>query len=157
MRREDDVVALEQRMLGERLGREDVERRAGDLAGLEPGEQRVEVDQLAACAVDHPHAVAHPGDRLGIDPAHRLGRLRQVDRDQVGARVELLAALDALDSELAEAIRGDELVERDDLHLECLRPLGDELADPPEADHAKRLAIELVAPVARPRPLSGDQ
>ena len=54
MRGDDDVVALEQRVLGERLGGKDVERGAGDLAGLEPGEQRVEVDQLAAGAVDDP-------------------------------------------------------------------------------------------------------
>ena len=59
MRRDDDVVALEQRVLGERLLREDVERDAGDLARLEPALDRVEVDQLAAGAVDDPHPVAH--------------------------------------------------------------------------------------------------
>ena len=71
VRRDDDVVALEQRVLGERLRREDVERRAADLARLEPGEQRVEVDQLAAGAVDDPHAVAHLRDRVGVDPVDR--------------------------------------------------------------------------------------
>ena len=36
VRGDDDVVALEERVLGERLLGEDVERRAGDLARLEP-------------------------------------------------------------------------------------------------------------------------
>ena len=43
-----------------------------DLAGLEAGEQRVEVDQLAAGAVDDADAVAHLRDRLGVDPVDGL-------------------------------------------------------------------------------------
>ena len=58
---------LEDRVLGEGLLGEDVERGAADLARLEAGEQRVEVDQLAAGAVDDPHAVLHLRDRLGVD------------------------------------------------------------------------------------------
>ena len=154
VRGDDDVVALEDRVLGEGLLGEDVERRAGDLARLERRHERVEVDQLAAGAVDDPHPVAHLRDRLGVDPVDGLGRLRQVDRDQVGARVELLAGLDALDAELAEALRGDELVEGDHVHVEGLGALGDELADAAEADHAERLAVELVAAVARALPLA---
>ena len=65
VRGDDDVVALEQRMIGERLLGEDVERRAGDLAGLEPGRKRIEVDELAAGAVDDPDPVAHLRDRVG--------------------------------------------------------------------------------------------
>ena len=118
-------------------------------AGLE----RVEVDQLAAGAVDDPHAVLHLRDRLGVDPVDRLRRLRQVDRDQVGALVELLARLDALDAELAEALGGDELVEGDDVHVEGEGAAGDELADPAEADHAEGLAVELVAAEAGAGPL----
>ena len=83
--------------------------------------------------------------RLGVEPVDRLRGLRQVEADHVGALVELLAGLDALDAELAEALGGDELVEGDDVHVEGLRPLGDELADPAEADHSEGLAVELVA------------
>ena len=61
------------------------------LPGLEARIERVEVDQLAAGAVDDANAVLHRGDRLGVDPVDRLRGLRQVDRDQVGPRVELLA------------------------------------------------------------------
>ena len=57
--RDDDVVALQDRVVGEGLLGEDVERGAGDPARLEPLGQRVEVDQLAAGAVDDPDALAH--------------------------------------------------------------------------------------------------
>ena len=77
--------------------------------------------------------------------------------DEVGPREELVARLDALDAELAEALGGDELVEGDHVHVEGLGALGDELADAAEADHAQRLAVELVAAVARARPLARDQ
>ena len=81
----DDVLAGEDRVLGKGLGREDVERRAADLSGLQPGFERVEVDQLAACAVDDPHAVPHRHDRLGVDQVDRVRCLRHVQGDDVGA------------------------------------------------------------------------
>ena len=122
-------------------------------AGLE----RLEVDQLAAGAVDDPHPVLHLRDRFGIDPVDRVGRLRQVDGHDVRLGVEVVGRLGALDAQLAEALRGDELVEGDHLHLERLGPLGDQLADPAEPDHAERLAVQLVAGESRPRPLAADQ
>ena len=110
-----------------------------------PAIERVEVDQLAAGAVDDPDPVLHRRDRLGVDQVDRLRRLRQVQGDDVGAAEELLERLGPLDAELAEALGGDELVEGDDLHVEALGALGDELADAAEADHAERLAVELGA------------
>ncbi len=157
VRRHDHVVAAEERVLGRRLLGEDVERGAGDLARVERGAERLEVDQLTARAVDDANAVLHAGERRGVDPVDGLGRLRQVDRDEVGTLVELVGGLDALDAEVAEALGRDELVEADHLHLERLRAARDQLADPPEADHAERLAVELVAAVARARPLARDQ
>ena len=62
MRRDDDVVALEDRMTGEGLLGEDVEGGPGNLARLEPVDERVEVDQLAAGAIDDPDALAHRGE-----------------------------------------------------------------------------------------------
>ena len=108
-----------------------------------PVEQRVEVDQLAAGAVDDPGALPHRGDRLGVDPAHGLRRLRQVEGDDLGSLEDLGTVLGALHPELAEALGGDELVEGDDLHLEGLGALRDQLADPAEAENAERLAVEL--------------
>ncbi len=157
MRGDDDVVAGEDRVLGEGLSGEDVERGAADLAGLEAGEQRVEVDQLAAGAVDDPHAVLHRGDRLGVDQADRLRRLRHVHGDHVGAAEELVELGHALDAELAEALGGDELVEGDHVHLEGLGAFGDELADATEADDPDRLAVELGALVLGPVPAAVDE
>ena len=154
VRGDDDVVAPEQGVLGHRLGWEHVERRAGHLAGLERRLEGLEVDQLAAGAVDDPDAVLHRGEGLRAQPVDRLRGLRQVDRDQVGAGVELLAGVDALDGELAEALGGDELVEGDHVHVEGLRPTGHELTDPAEADHSEGLAVELVAAEAGARPLA---
>ncbi len=155
--RDDDVLAGEERVLGERLGGEDVERGAGQLARLKTGLQRVEVDQLAAGAVDDAGAVHHLGDRLVVDQADRLRRLRHVQGDQVGAAEQLLDAVDTVDAELAKALGGDELVEGDDLHLEALSAFGDELADPPEADHSERLAVELGPLELGPVPAPLDQ
>ncbi len=68
-----------------------------------------------------------------------------------------LQLLDALDPELAEALRRDELVEGDDVHLEGLGAFGDELADAAEADHAERLAVELGSLELGPLPGAADQ
>jgi hypothetical protein len=150
------AVATEKRVLGERLRREDVERRAAQLARLEPGQHGVEVDQLASGAVDHPRAVFHCGDRLGVDQVDRVRRLRHVQRDYVGAPQQFAQLLDALDAELAEALRRDELVEGDDVHLEGLGALCDELADTAEADHPERLAIKLSSLELGPLPGATD-
>ena len=119
--------------------------------------ERLEVDQFAARAVDDPHAVLHADDRRRVDPVDGLGRLRQMDRDEVRALIELVGRLDAVHAEVAEALGRDELVEGDHLHVERLRAARDQLADPPEADHAERLAVELVAAVARARPLAAGR
>ena len=119
-------------------------------------ERRV-VDQLAAGAVDDAHAVLHLRERLGVQPAARLGRLGQVDRDEVGLRVDVGARLGLLDAELAVALGGDERVEGDDVHAEAARARGDELADAAEAEHAERLLVDLDAAELRALPLAGGQ
>ena len=75
----------------------------------------------------------------------------------MSARARGPRALGALDAQFAEALGGDELVEGDDLHLEGLGALGDELADPAEADHAERLAVELGALEVGPLPGAADE
>ena len=155
VRSDDDVVAAEERVLGERLRGEDVEGRAADLARLECRLQRVEVDELAASAVDDPDAVLHLRDGLGVDPVDGVRRLGEVDRDDVRLGVELVRRLRVLHPQLPEALGGDELVERDHVHLERLRALRDQLADAAEADHAEGLAVELVAGELGARPLAG--
>ena len=83
MRRHDDVLQAEQLTLV-RLGGEDVERGARDLAGANRGGQRRLIDELAAGGVDDSNAVAHRLERIGADEAARLVGQRQVQRDEVG-------------------------------------------------------------------------
>ena len=79
-----------------------------------------------------------------------------MQRHELGGGVEIVGRLDALDAELAEAVLRHERVVGDDAHLEAERAARDLLSDPPEAEHAERLARELDAAEARalPAPLS---
>ncbi len=153
MRRDDDVVQLEQRACV-RLGREHVERRACDLAAPQRLQQRVLVDELAAGGVDEAHAVAHARECVRVDRPARLVRQRQVEREELRSAVDLLRRLEAIDPELAEPLRAHVRVVRDDAHAEAERTARDLLADAPEAEHADRLAGELDAAVRLPLPAS---
>ena len=68
-------------------------------------------------------------DGAGSDQADRLRGLGRVQGDDVGTAEQVLQGLGALDAELAEALRRDELVEGHDVHLEALRSPGDQLAE----------------------------
>ena len=153
----DVLVAVEQRVVGDRLGREDVERGAGDLAGVQRVLERLVDEQLAAGAVDDADAVLHLRERLGVEPAARLGRLGQVDGDEVGLAVDVGARLGLVDAELAEALGGHERVEREHAHAEALRAGGDELADAAEAEDPERLLVDLDAAELRALPLAGGE
>src|SRR6185312_14013110 len=109
MRRRHDIVATEQDVLLGRLDREYVERRARDLAGIQ---RRLEVfldDEAAARAIDDAYAVFHLRDRGGADDVARLVGQRRVQRDEVGAR-EQLVELDLLDAENHGALRRQEWI-----------------------------------------------
>ena len=109
VRRDDDVVELEQRARVRLFG-EDVERRAGDLAALQRVDESGLVDQLAARRVDDPYAVAHLRERRRVRATARLRRERQMQREELGSGVDALRRLDPLDAELAKAVGGDERV-----------------------------------------------
>ena len=153
----DVVVAVEQRVVGDRLRREDVERGAGHLAGVQRGLQGRVVDELAAGAVDDPHAVAHLGEGLRAEPAARLGRLGQVQGEEVGLGVDVGRRGGLLGAQLAEALGADVGVVGQHAHPERARTGGDELADAPEAQHAERLLVDLDAAEARALPAPGGQ
>ena len=81
MRGDDDVLVPEDRVLGHRLVREDVERRARPPCPTQRRLERLEVDQLAAGAVDDPHAVLHLRDQDSASIQLTVsGGLREVDR-----------------------------------------------------------------------------
>ena len=139
--------------LGGRLGGEDVDAGAGDAALGDGARQGGLVDDAAAGGVDDAHRGLDLGERLLADEAERLGRLRQVDGDEVGLGEQLVEAHE-LDAELAGLGAASVGVVGDDLHAEALEPLGDEGADAAEADDADGLVEQLDAGVlaALPRP-----
>ena len=92
VRRHDDAGQAEERALGGRLLREDVDGRAAQVTRRERRDQRLLVDDVAAGRVDEPRAGLHGRERRGADEAARLGRGRQVERDEVARAVEVLRA-----------------------------------------------------------------
>jgi hypothetical protein len=144
-------------MLGRRLGREHVDRGPRDLARVEPLLQSQLVDQPAARDVEDPHAVAHLGDRRRVDEPLRLLGLWQVNRDEVGARVDRVDVVGLLDADLTVELGRDVWIEGDHLHSEAADALRDELPDAPEADDPERLVEQLDAGELRALPLARDQ
>ena len=69
VRRGDDGLEVEQRGVGARLGREDVDARAGDPAVLERGVERVLVDDAAAGGVDDDDRRLDQRELVGADQA----------------------------------------------------------------------------------------
>ena len=86
VRRDDHVGVAEERVLGDRLAAEDVERRARDLAGLERGlrgRRRRSAAPRAQLITRTPSFIF--ANASAFEPVLGLGRLRQVDREDVGA------------------------------------------------------------------------
>ena len=85
VRAEQDVVEAEVGRVLERLLAEDVERGAGDVAGLDGFGEGFVDDELAAGAVDDADALLHDGDGVLVDEAFGLRREADVQREEVGA------------------------------------------------------------------------
>ena len=140
MRGDDHLRQLEQRARRARLGGEDVDSRAADLAGAHRVGQRLLVDSPPRAAL----TISTPGLVLASWSApirpERLGGLGQVDRDRVGPRQQLVQ-VDQLDAQLGGPRRGHVGVVGDQLGAEAGQPLRDQLADLAEADHADGLAV----------------
>ncbi len=69
-----------------------------------------------------------------------------MQRQKVGGDKGLVFALGAVDAELTKTFLRDERVVRHHAHPEPERAPRDLLADPPEAEHDQRLALELDSP-----------
>ena len=154
VRGDDDLVEGEQRRVGARLGREDVEPRPGDRPGREGLREGVLVEQAAAGGVDDPHRRLAQRQLLAPDQPDGLGGLGQVDRDEV-ALAQQLVERHQPHADLRGARRRDVGVVGDQRGAERRHPLGEQHADAPEADHADRLVGHLDAgpPAALPPPL----
>ena len=85
------------------------------------------------------------------------GRLREVERDEVRVRVDVVGGLGPLDAHRPITLGRDVRVIGDHVHAERERPLRDELADPPEAEDAERLLVQLDPGELRAFPLAARQ
>ena len=124
------------------------------MLGIERIDQRLLVDQAAAGAVDDAHALLHLRDRRRVDDVPGLLGQRRVQRDEIGA-LEQIVELDLLDADVLGALRRQERIERDHLHAQAERAVGDDGADIAAADHAQRLGGDLDAHEAVLLPLAG--
>ena len=143
MRRDDDVVELEQRAPSTAPASRRRARRRRACPSAAPR-------RSASSSTSSPRAALitrAPSGSFAIaslsEEAAGLGRQRQVQRQELGDGEHVVRALDALDAELAEALLRDERVVGDDAHPEPERAARDLLADAAEAEHAERLALEL--------------
>ena len=118
--------------------------------------QRLLVDQPTAGGVHDDHARLGLLQRLGVDQALGLRRLRQVDGDGVGAGQQLVQG-DELDAQLRGARGRDVGVVGDQRGVEGGEALGEQLADLAEADHTDGLALELDAGERAALPLAAAQ
>ena len=124
------------------------------MAALQRIVQRRLVDQAAARAIDDAHALFHFLQRRGIDDVLGLVGERGVQRDEIGA-LEQFLELDLLDAEVQRALRRQERIVGDHLHLQADGAIGDDRADVAAADHAERLAENLDAHELVLFPLAG--
>jgi hypothetical protein len=153
VRGDHDAVVVEQRALGARLDPEHVQPGARDTAVLEGQVKGLLVHDAAAGGVDDAHRRLHQPQLAVADEAERLGRLGQVDGDEVALAQQLLQAHQP-DAELRGAGGLDVRVVGDDVHVERRQPLGDEHADAAETEHADGLALQLDAGVLGALPLA---
>nr|POE56575.1 hypothetical protein CFP56_33547 [Quercus suber] len=121
----------------------DVERGAGEVAGLQGRDERGDVDGAAARRVEQVGALAHERELRGRDHVHGLRELGDVQGDEVGGLQQLLEAVDLRGA--AHAHEVDD-VEIDDPHAHGLGQHRQLTAHVSIPDDAQRLAAHLPAP-----------
>ena len=135
----------EQRVGCRRLLDEDVEGRAGDMTAVQGRAQGTFVDETAAGAIDDAHALLRLRQIFRRQNVARLRRQRSMKGDEVGARQQIVQ-FELLDADLGGALGAEERIEGDDPHLQSEAARGDDRADIPATDDAKRLAGQLRPP-----------
>jgi hypothetical protein len=157
VRRGDDPRVPQERMAGRRrLLREYVERRAGEAALLQGGEQRLLVDQAAARAVDEERAPFHRPE-LGAAQQGPGGRPEgDVERQHIRVPQHLRPGRQ-VDAEPVRPLLRDIGIARHDPHAEAERAPRHLGADLPQADDAQGLAGQLRADEPVAPPLAGAE
>src|SRR5262249_15839094 len=107
----------------------DIKGGAGEMARLQGRDEGLLIDDASAGAVDDAGALLHAGELRGADQVARLVGQWRVDGEEVAARQQLVEARDPLNAQLAGAIRSEEGIETDYLHVEAGAPTRDLPAD----------------------------
>ena len=156
VRSKDDVGRVAQRI--GRVGRlllEDVDRRAGDVAGGKGFGQRLLVDQPAARAVDNAGALFEEGETLGVEHVAGFVGQRHVHGDEIGLREGVLEVFDQFDLQGFGARRGEVGVISEHAHPEGEGAFGHFGADAAHAKDGQCLAVEFDALKTFTIPLAG--
>ena len=154
VQRRHDLWQLGECPIGRRLLFEDVEPRAADNPFFKRATERRFVDQLAARGVDQSDARLALREAVVVEEMLRLRRGREVQREVVGRRAQLVER-HQFDAEPGRDFLRDERIVRDEAHAERTRPLRDFLADASQAGDAERLAAHFGAEEALLFPLAG--
>src|SRR5450631_546067 len=152
VRRDDDVVEFKQRAGRRRFGSENVEAHAADSAFLQCDRESVFVDESAAGRVDDDDAGLDHGELALTDEVKGFGRLRQVDRDDVGFAQQLFKG-DEPDAVLRGACWLHVGVVGNEVRAESGQALRHQLANLAQADDADGLVENLDAGELRALPL----
>ena len=142
MRRRDQVVETEQRVLLGGLFLEHVKGGTGHLAAFKRCLEVRFDDQATAGAVHDAHAILHLLDRSRVDDVARGVGQRRVQGDDVGA-LEQLVQFHLLDAHFLGPLRRQERVIAHHLHAQAQRPIAHDGADIAAADDAQRLGGQL--------------
>src|SRR6185503_17980854 len=96
---------------------EDIKRGSCDGTIRQRLVESILVNQPAARAVDETRPVLHFAEDVTIDQSTRLGRQRRMDREKIGAGVDVVERRQ-LDLQIARLFGRDERIVSDDLHAE---------------------------------------
>jgi len=91
-------------VLGHRLGAEHVQRRARDFSGIQRGLEILFHHQRAPGHVEHPDAVLALGQSIRVQPVLGVRGTGQVQREEVGRRVDPVRGGGLLHAQLAVAL-----------------------------------------------------
>ena len=144
MRRDHNIVSPQQRIVRRwRFNIGHVQAGAKKMPAIEGGRQRRFVDVPAARDIDEDRARFHLGKALGIHELEGLVIQRQMQRDKVRAAQQLRQRIDFLDPQLAKALSANVGIVGGHLHADGAGDAADMPADPPQADQAQLLLIQL--------------
>ena len=130
---------------GQRLDRENIQRRAAHLVHFQRRDQIRFRDNFAARAIHDLHARFHLGERRRVQHIFCFRRHRHVDGDEIRLTINMVQFRCEFRADSLRAVFREIRIVSDDAHPERQRALGDFRADAAHAQDAERLAGEFHA------------